>query len=110
SAQASSKTPRYAGRALLVAQRHPLLRLREWSESYFGVQLVRVGRGEQDAAQAMWSQVVVDGGDKRRAQPLAAGGAGDVDIAQPAECGVIGDHPRVSDLGTGGAAVDTEVQ
>jgi hypothetical protein len=72
-------------RRLLVAPCHPLLRLRQWHEPYLAVYGVGVSRGKQDEAQAVRGEVIADGSGQCRAQPLAATGGVDVDIAQPSE-------------------------
>ncbi len=65
-----------------------------------------VARRQQDAAQAVRRQVVADVGDEGGAEALAAGGGGDVHVAEPGEGGAVGDDAGVTDLpAPAGAAV-----
>lgn len=91
------------------AQRHQHLRVRRRAETHPGVHRVGVRGGQHHAAQAVLREPVADRGGQRRAQPSAARGRGDVDVADPGEGGPVGDHPGVTELGAGGPVVDPEL-
>ncbi len=86
------------GGVLHVFARHPHLRIRQCLEvPVSSVQLMRITRGEHEAAESLQVRVRNHALNQPLAEPAVAMGIHDEDVAEPGECRAIGDDSCEAD-------------